>query len=221
MTEPTLDAPRTHACGVGLTVLLLATWGFLAGSGALAARFEITPNSSSNTVRFESKATAESFSGVTYGIAGYVVGDPEALGDSATVYVEVDLATLDTGIGLRNRHMRENHLETAKYPKAIFRGVTIRRPAASEAPAPTTTRLSSAPQTLQIVGDFTLHGVTHRLRVPVDLAYSVEDSKPQVRIECHFPVALSDYGISRPQFLLLKLSNTQEITLQAVAIAKP
>jgi polyisoprenoid-binding protein YceI len=221
MSKPILNAPRAHTLGAGLAIMLLAAWGFLAGSGAQAARFEITADSPANKVRFDSKATAESFSGVTDAVTGYIVSDPEALGDSATVYVEVDLASLDTGIGLRNKHMRENHLETAKYPKAVLRGVTIRRPAASDAPAAPMTRLSATPQTLEIVGDFKLHGVTRRLRVPVELTYGVEDGKPQVRIVCHFPVALSEYAISRPQFLLFKLSDTQEITFQAVAIAKP
>lgn len=33
--------------------------------------------------------------------------------------IEIPLDTLDTGIALRNEHMREKHLETKKYPNAI------------------------------------------------------------------------------------------------------
>src|SRR3990167_3638739 len=36
------------------------------------------------------------------------------------VSFEVDLARIDTGIPLRNEHMRDNFLETKKYPKAVF-----------------------------------------------------------------------------------------------------
>ncbi|MBK9304990.1 MAG: YceI family protein [bacterium] len=42
--------------------------------------------------------------------------------------MDVDLAALDTGIGLRNRHMRENHLETDRFPQAVFRGARILKP---------------------------------------------------------------------------------------------
>ncbi|MES2963893.1 MAG: YceI family protein, partial [Bdellovibrionota bacterium] len=33
--------------------------------------------------------------------------------------IEIPLDTLDTGIALRNEHMKTKHLETAKYPNAI------------------------------------------------------------------------------------------------------
>lgn len=38
------------------------------------------------------------------------------------VTAEVSLGSCDTGIGLRNTHMKENYLETAKFPKAVFVG---------------------------------------------------------------------------------------------------
>lgn len=33
-----------------------------------------------------------------------------------------DLSTINTGLGLRDRHMRENYLETKKYPSVEFVG---------------------------------------------------------------------------------------------------
>ena len=94
-------------------------------SPAEAAKYAIQ-SGKPNLVRFQSKAALEDFDGKTRKVTGTLVVDPDDLGDSLQVQVEVDLASLDTGISLRNKHMRENHLETEKYPSAVFRGGKIR-----------------------------------------------------------------------------------------------
>src|SRR5262245_54101372 len=86
-----------------------------------AATFVIHSGEKSK-VEFESKAAMESFSGHTQSVAGTVQLNPAQLGDSLDAHVEVEMKTLDTGVGIRNRHMCENHLETEKYPKAVFEG---------------------------------------------------------------------------------------------------
>ena len=78
-----------------------------------------------NLVRFISQAPIEDFDGVTDRIDGYVLLDglrfeSSAGGPETEFYLEVELASLDTGIGLRNRHMRENYLEVEEYPYATF-----------------------------------------------------------------------------------------------------
>jgi hypothetical protein len=62
------------------------------------------------------------FEGVTSKIDGYLMHDGEQLSAGSELYFEVDLRTLDTGIGLRNRHMREGYLHTDKYPFAKYSG---------------------------------------------------------------------------------------------------
>ena len=46
--------------------------------------------------------------------------DVSASDDGANVVITVPLAKLDTGIGLRNSHMRDKYLETGKYPNAVL-----------------------------------------------------------------------------------------------------
>src|SRR5678815_69343 len=40
--------------------------------------------------------------------------------DGTTLRVTVPLASLQTGIGLRDKHMREKYLEVQKYPDAVL-----------------------------------------------------------------------------------------------------
>ncbi len=193
--------------------LLLAASLALAGAGpATAARFTIEGGEGC-LVRFESKAAVESFDGRTDRVSGWIECDPAALGDSARFEVAVDLASLDTGIALRNRHMRENHLQTDQYPRAYFRGGRL-----SGAPA---ALVAGQPVTLELRGEFELHGVKRLLRLPVQVTLSGTDAAPELLVEARFPVALADYDIPRPRFLLLKLGEVQQVTLKLVAAVRP
>lgn len=166
-----------------------------------------------NKVVFVSKATMEKFEGKTDHIDGRIEVDPARLGDSAAVHFEVDLASLDTGIAIRNRHMREEHLETAKYPKAVFDGVAIHAPAGGlEAGKPTP---------LDVEGTFTLHGVSRRIRITVEATYQPKEKGGEIAFRTAFPVTLADYRISRPQFLFMKLAETQEVQVKGIASAAP
>lgn len=192
-----------------VTLLLCAALSGVAS----AAEFRVTPGGD-NKVSFVSKAAMESFEGKTKRLEGRIVADPAALGDSATVHFEVDLASLDTGIAKRNQHMRESHLETGKYPKAIFDGVAVRGPSNPTLPA-------GKPVPLDVEGTFTLHGVARRLRLTVTALYKPDGHGGRIEFRTTFPVSLDDYQISRPQFLFLKLAEVQQVKVRGVAIAAP
>jgi len=192
---------------------LLLTLGLLAGlpSPAGAEEFLVHPGNE-NKVVFVSKASMESFEGKTNKLEGRIDLDPANLGDSIPVHFEVDLASLDTGLPMRNRHMRENHLETAKYPKAVFEGAAVRGPA-GEALEPGKTKR------FDVEGTFTLHGVSRRIRINVDATYAPQPQGDRISFQTTFPVLLGDYQISRPQFLFLKLAESQEVRVTGVAVA--
>ena len=194
---------------IGLAVFILLA-GLLAGA-AQATDFVIQPGKDKNLVVFTSKATLESFQGKTKQVSGNLSVDPANLGDSVTVHVEVDLASLDTGIAMRNKHMRENHLETDKYPKAVFDGGHI-----LEASGHTLNPGDSVH--LRLSGQFELHGVKRAMEVPVD-ATRAEDGT--LSVTAHFDVALADYKINRPAFLMMKLEPTQHLTVQVTAHPNP
>ena len=75
-----------------------------------------------NLVQFHADVTIGSFTATTSKIEGQVRWEePDTLATSE-VNFRVDLASFDTGIGLRNTHMREKVLETEQYPYAEYIG---------------------------------------------------------------------------------------------------
>lgn len=198
-----------------MTILALAAALAAPGKGVLGAEFVVKPGGA-NKVVFTSKASIESFEGKTNRLEGRLTLDPSALGDSFAVHLEVDMASLDTGIAKRNQHMRENHLETAKYPKAIFDGATVLGPSGGGRLEP------GKPSTFDVEGTFTLHGVSRRLRIKAEATYAPGGKNgATIAFQTTFPVTLADYQISRPQFLFLKLAETQEVRVSGLATLAP
>ena len=190
---------------------VMATTVVVSVAAARAADFVVRPGGD-NRVVFVSKATMETFEGKTNRMDGRLTVDPAAVGDSIVVHLEVDLASLDTGIGKRNQHMKSEHLETDKYPKAIFDGASVHGPANA--------RLEPGkPVTFDVEGTFTLHGVSRRLRTQIEATYTEQAGAGRIAFRTTFPVGLSDYRISRPQFLFLKLAETQQVKVSGIAIA--
>ncbi|MDH3196953.1 MAG: YceI family protein [Candidatus Krumholzibacteria bacterium] len=178
---------------------------------ASAERFEVTAGAEGNLVTFESKAMMETFHGKTHRVSGYLELNPGAIGDSVAVFLEVDLATLDTGIGLRNRHMRENHLETDRYPLAVFRGAAILRGGGSALTAGASARFF-------VAGTMELHGVIRPLQILVDVVLEGEDRR-RLQVSTEFPITLAEYEIERPKFIVLKLGETQMVTVNLLAVS--
>jgi len=171
-----------------------------------AAEFKVKPGSP-NEVVFTSKAITEEFQGRTDQMTGSIVVDPAGVGDSILVHIEVDLASLDSGLGKRDQHMRDNHLETKKYPKAVFDGATV---TGGDGAALT----ADDPATFEVEGSFTLHGVTRRLHTTVEVRLKDPGT---LEFKTDFPVALADHNISRPKFLFLKLAEVQQVSVTGTA----
>jgi polyisoprenoid-binding protein YceI len=153
-------------------------------------------------VRFISRASIEEFEGVTDRIDGYILLDgaplgPESGGSDTELYFEVDLASLDTGIGLRNRHMRDNYLEVEDHPYAAFSGGV-----AGVAP------LSAGGFRVTATGGMSIHGVEREMQIPCDVTLRGE----RYRARCSFQVLLTDFDIEIPRVMFLKLAN--EIRLE-------
>jgi polyisoprenoid-binding protein YceI len=158
-------------------------------------------------VIFTSQATTETFQGKTDKVQGRIVLDPARVADSVLVHIEVDMASLNTGIGKRDQTMRDDYLETKKYPRAIFDGATVRAGnGTSLGPDP--------PSKFDVVGNFTLHGVTRRLEAHVEM---FQKDAHTVQFQAAFNVTLADYNITRPKFLFLKLGEVQEVAVTGTA----
>ena len=111
---------------------------------------------------------------------------------------EVHLISLDTGIKLRNRHMREKHLETDKYPLAEYTGKLVR----VEKKRPNELLVA-------ILGKMKIHGIERNFTTEVTVA--IENNS--YHVQCEIPLKLTDYEIKIPRFLLLKMDDNVKLVL--------
>jgi polyisoprenoid-binding protein YceI len=175
-----------------------------------------------DVVSFNSDAPIEVIVGHTGDIKGKVTLDDSLDLSKAPLNAEfdVDLASIDTGIALRNEHMRDNFLETKKYPKAVFKVISV---------SSTPTVLNDG-KTVKVkaTGEFSLHGKTVKKDVPVDVTYRKvcnEQGKFEkcdlIQIKSTFPVPFKDFGIQRPEIVFQKLADTVFVTVGATAFRQP
>lgn len=172
------------------TVLLLVALP-LAASAALAQTY----STERGTVSFTSRVPLHTFTGTSDHLTGFV-----NLG-SREVDFHVDLETLETGIGKRDRDMRDA-LETDRYPFAEFTGRL-------------TTTLdpeSTARQQARVQGTFTIHGVA-RSRTIVGTLQKVRGG---YRLRASFQVRLDDHRIEPPRLLMIKVNQVQEVEIDAL-----
>jgi polyisoprenoid-binding protein YceI len=209
---------RKHAVVVGLALACLAVNA--AQSTAKTITFVVGDSEKRDSVSFNSDAPVEVIVGNTSSIRGQVVVDEtldlSKMPISATF--EVPLSTIDTGIDLRNQHMRDNFLETAKYPNAIFKLTKI-QPAVLK---------PNQKVTVKADGEFSLHGVTVKKTIPIDIFYAKKCESQQkmegcdlLQIKAKFSVPLDDHKIKRPEAVFQKLASTVYVTIAATAFYKP
>jgi polyisoprenoid-binding protein YceI len=167
-----------------------------------AEHWEVVGDGASEIV-FISKAPLETFKGRTHQVSGWVDFDPNDLTGPLSFEIAVDLASFDTGKDKRNRHMRENHLETDRYPRAWFRGGTVRGATKVELAAGDEARVTMA-------GTLDLHGVQRVVLCEATLRRTGDG----VELESGFEVKLSDHAIDRPKFLVMKLADEQQVEVR-------
>jgi polyisoprenoid-binding protein YceI len=128
-----------------------------------------------------------SFEARTRSLSGELRADPSKP-TSVAGEIAVDLRTLDSGIGLRNTHMRDNYLEVGRgdgFDRAVLSDIVLGADVAT------------ASGSVSFTASLLVHGV----RKPVAGQAKVTRSGSEVRVDASFPVKLADYGIAEPRYL--------------------
>lgn len=170
-----------------------------------------------NVAGFTLSDAIETVDGTTPKVTGTIVADV-ANPAASSVDVTVDLSVLDTGIKLRDQHVRERYAETTKFPEAHFKSVSVSAPAGPLA--------ANQPVEISVTGDFEMHGVTRRITVPVrvviipetTISRSTRGPGDLIHATANFSVKLSDYRINVPQSFV---GNSVDIRLDVFGVAKP
>lgn len=148
-----------------------------------------------NKVRFISDAPIEEFDGKTDRIDGYLIGDNNDISKNSELYFEVDLNSIKTGIGLRDRHMRENYLETAEYPFANFTGKITKA-----------TKIGDD-WDVTVEGDFEIHGKKNKMTIEGKMI----KTSTGYEVQTDFTVALSDHNIEVPSLMFKKIDENMKV----------
>lgn len=154
--------------------------------------------SKKNVVKFISDAPIEDFEGVTDKIDGYLIGNPNNIKEKSEMYFEVQLNTLETGIGLRDRHMRENYLHTDKYPITHFTGKIIdakKKPNGWD---------------VKVEGEIFIHGVKKKMTAEGEMTKTGNGYK----VNTEFITPLSDFKIEIPSLMFQKIDENMKVVLE-------
>lgn len=198
---------------------LLAAAVLAAAAPALAAprSYAIDADKHSpNEASFTSKAAIVKFTGRTPRVTGEARLDPQDVAKAAGA-VTVDLASLDTGIELRNEHMRGT-LEAGRFPTATYKFTSIKVPGNKLA--------ANTPVAGTATGTITIHGVTRPLTAPVELTLLPEtDAKYRpgdwIHLSSTFKVKMTDFGIALPPSVLgVKVADELDIAIDGMAKAR-
>lgn len=156
--------------------------------------------SAKKLVKFISDAPIEDFEGITNKIDGFIYWEDEDLLKNSEFYFEVDLNSIDTGIGLRNRHMRENYLHTEKFPKAYFKGKLISADKKDDNGYEVTAK-----------GLFYVHGIEKEKSVTGKIT---ETNQNMYKISVQFVVPLSDHDIDIPSIMFYKIDENMDLIVE-------
>jgi len=111
--------------------------------------------------------------------------------ENSSVTAQIDIRSIDTGIQKRDNHLRSpEFFNVDKYPYMTFKSRTVKR---------------TGPQSGDIVGDLTMHGVTKPVTLHVKLLTAANDSK-QTRW------AVTTEPLNRKEFNLMFSSGAETIS---------
>ena len=194
-------SPRLSVAAKLLAIAVIATAVFAAdapawrvASGDVRVLCPLTIGGS-----FEAKTAALS------GTLGLASAQPVTL----TGALSVDLRTLDSGIAMRNGHMRERYLEVDKgegFAKAVLSEIRL-----------TDAKDDSFKGATAFTAKLALHG-TNR---PVAGRAEVRRDGASVRVEASFPVSIPEFGIEKPRYLGVGVKDEVQVKVSFGATTAP
>ncbi len=157
-------------------------------------------------LRFDAKAFMHDVVGKTSKVQGtFRLSDPDRFTD-AEACVRINAATLDTGNSTRDGIMRDDHLETGKFPTIDFVLKQIE-----------SVKRQTGTWEAMARGTLFLHGVSREIQVPV----RVRQAEDAVQLTGQTSLKMTDYRIPIPKFLFLTLEDQVMVSFDVVARRVP
>ena len=143
--------------------------------------------------------------------SGTIAGDP-AKPEGASVSFTIKAASIDTQNGDRDKHLRSaDFFDVEKFPEITFSSTKI---------------TPKGGDRYEVAGNFTMHGVTKAIVLPVTLSGVAKDpwGNERVGFSLQFTLDRKDYGISFNKVLDqggMMLGDDVEVSIDLEAIRKP
>lgn len=188
----------SNPCAKGATAPMPAMNPCAAKEGTV---FYVNDPMNRDSVTFRSAAPLEDIVGTTTELAGYVVFDPAAPQKGIKGSFNVPVAALNTGIPLRDEHLRsEMWLDAENHPLITL---TVKGVDGALTPQQSGGNYQTYKGTL--LGDFGIKGKTQELRIPAAIVYMTESELTRSKLpgdliagRANFSVSLANFGITGP-----------------------
>jgi len=159
-----------------------------------------------SVVQLDAKAFLHGFSGKTSKIQGTIrLADQERLSD-AEACIRIDAGSLETGISARDAIMRDDHLETHKFPTIAFDLTHVEQG-----------KLVADGWEFIARGLLTLRGIPREMLRPIRASRDVQ----AVRLTGTVPLKMSDHGIPVPKLLFLGVEDHVLVRFDVTASRTP
>lgn len=163
---------------------------------ASGAQYEV---GKASEVSFVAKITASSFIAKSEALSGTVEFD-EAAGTISGGRIQVKADSFKTGMGLRDRHMRDKYLQAKKFPAIML-----------DLGASTIAGTAGSKGTIE--GNFTIRGVKKPMKAAVVVSESLGG---KIVVTAKFKLDITDYGIKQPGFAVVKMETVIDVTVELV-----
>ena len=185
-----------------LPILVSALFALISPLGAQQTELKLDP--AKTRINWTLGATVHTVEGTFRLKSGDIVFNPKT--GEASGQLIVDATSGDSGNKKRDADMNKNVLESAKYPEIVFspKHVTGFVP-------------GQASSTVQLAGNFTIHGASHELTLTVPFIAN------NTSVEAHtkFSVPFVEWGMKNPSNMFLKVDKVVQLSITAVGDLQP
>ncbi len=120
-------------------------------------------------------------------------------GASVSGKTEFQLDAFETGIDLRDKHMKEKYLEVGKFPKAALNITEMKLPSADK-------ELSA--DAVPFSGNLAFHGKEKMIKGTAKVTKKAD----KVDMTFQFEIPTADFGIETPSYLGIKVTEAVKVT---------
>jgi polyisoprenoid-binding protein YceI len=170
-------------------------------------RYAIAEDPKFINIAFESRMDVEDILGTTRSATGFA----ELSGKSGSFEIKIPVASLKTGIELRDEHLRSAQwLDAAKFPDITFRGSGV---------------TAKGDGKYELTGDLVVHGVAQKVTLVADTKAIPEATGKKLglpggdwlRIRSAFTIKLSSHGVKIPSMAAAKVSDEWSVSVSLFA----